>query len=489
MFTAFGCTDTTFILNFYFQCMCPVVNINIKKSERICRKQKPKTVPISIKMKLKENIVPAGWESDEYDEFGDIIQYPSYHVKPEEEDFQLTLKNACATNNVSEITRALNSETVNTNSYLNDGWTPLMHAAFNGSFDAVRYLLENGADPLIMYDCHNVIMCVCNCSRFSDELDLLNCLKLLVNFSSIDINSKDRLGSTALMYACSNGWLKLVEFLVDHGADIELKDHQSGETALFYAVRSNHVNIVEFLLSKGADREATDNKCQTVYRIAENKNMVDILNLLNINYKNAQLEVYYLGEEHPYWDEVMTELENGFSKDIKSFLEVLSMDIYADSLISNNVTFKKLLTGNNDQFINMGITLSPHRKLLAIALKCFHTWNWSNYSLDVKKKDMDAEKIAQTLGIVVRQLHVLDASIKYLGIHSYGLDQQKGQEAINHLKKIRVLEDKIFTLLDQEERIGQVDYTGRKIRNRNMKMKTDKLFASVAVILVLFRIF
>lgn len=43
MFTAFGCTDTTFILNFYYQCMCPVVNINIKKSERICRKQKPKT--------------------------------------------------------------------------------------------------------------------------------------------------------------------------------------------------------------------------------------------------------------------------------------------------------------------------------------------------------------------------------------------------------------------------------------------------------------
>jgi len=43
MFTAFGCTDTTFILNFYYQCLCPVVNKNIKKSERIFRKQKTKT--------------------------------------------------------------------------------------------------------------------------------------------------------------------------------------------------------------------------------------------------------------------------------------------------------------------------------------------------------------------------------------------------------------------------------------------------------------
>ncbi|XP_026804314.1 ankyrin repeat, SAM and basic leucine zipper domain-containing protein 1-like isoform X1 [Rhopalosiphum maidis] len=491
MFTAFGCTDMTFIFNFYYQSMCPAFNIDIQKSEQIFRKQKPKTVPISVNMKFEKNIFPAEWESDsdEYDEFGDIIERKSYNVRPEVEDFQLTLINACTTNNVPEITRALNSGTVNINSYLNNNWTVLMNAAFYGSLDAVIYLLQNGADPLIEYDCHNVIMCVCNCSRISNELDLLNCLKHLANVDGIDINSKDRTGLTALMYACSNGWLKLVEFLVDHGADIEMKDNQSGETALFFAVRNNHVNIVKFLLSKGADKDVTDKKCQTVFRIAENKNMVDILNLLNSDYKNAQLEVYYSEEEHPYWDEVMTELENGFSKDIKSFLEVLSMDIYTDQLISNNITFKNLLSGNNDQFVNMGITLSPHRKLLATALKCFHTWNWSNYSLDIKKNDMNVERIAQILGMIVRQLHILDASIKYLGTHSYGLDQQKGQEAINYLKRIRILENKIFKILDQKIRMGQVDYTGYKKRNRNIKKNLDKLFAGTAVILLLLRIF
>ncbi|XP_060868472.1 ankyrin repeat, SAM and basic leucine zipper domain-containing protein 1-like isoform X2 [Metopolophium dirhodum] len=441
-------------------------------------------------MKFQKNIVPAGWESDEYDEFGDLIEHKSYHVKPVVEDFQLTLKTACATNNVSEITRVLKSGTVNINSYLHNSWTALMHAAFSGCLDAVTYLLQNGADPLIEYDCHNVIMCVCNCTKISNELDLLNCLKLLASFDSIDVNSKDRTGLTALMYACSNGWLKLVEFLVDHGADIELKDHQSGETALFFAVRNNHVHIVKFLLSKGADKDATDKKCQPVHRIAENKNMVGILNVLNMDYKNAQLEVYHSGEEDPYWNEVMTELENGFSKDIKSFLETLSMDIYTDHLVSNNVTFKSLLTGNNDQFVNMGITLSPHRKLLATALKCYHTWSWYNHSLGLKNGNMNAEQIAQTLGIIVRQLHLLDASIKYLGNNNYRLDQQKGQEAINFIEKIRTLEDKIFKILDQKVRMGQVDYIGyHKIKNQNIRKNIDNLFASAAVLLVLLRIF
>ncbi|XP_001943265.1 ankyrin repeat, SAM and basic leucine zipper domain-containing protein 1 isoform X2 [Acyrthosiphon pisum] len=440
-------------------------------------------------MKFKKNIVPGGWESDEYDEFGDLIEHKSYYVKPEVEDFQLTLKTACATNNVSEITRVLKSGTVNINSYLHNSWTALMHAASNGSLDAVTYLLQKGADPLIEYDCHNVIMCVCNCTRTSNELDLLNCLKLFANVNGIDINSKDRTGLTALMYACSNGWLELVEFLVDHGADIELKDHQSGETALFSAVRKNHVHIVKFLLSKGADKDATDNKCQTVHRIAESKNMVDILNVLNMDYKNAQLEVYYSGEEQLYWNEVMTELENGFSKDIKSFLETLSMEIYTDHLVSNNVTFKSILTGNDDQFVNMGITLSPHRKLLATALKCYHLWSWSNHSLGLKNDNMNAEKIAQTLGIIVRQLHTLDATIKYLGNNNYRLDQQKGHRAINIIKQISTTEDKIFKILDKKVRMGQVDYTGYKIKNQNLKKNIDNLFASAAVLLVLLRIF
>lgn len=43
MFTAFGCTDMTFIFNFYYQSVCPAFNINIQKSERAFRKHELRT--------------------------------------------------------------------------------------------------------------------------------------------------------------------------------------------------------------------------------------------------------------------------------------------------------------------------------------------------------------------------------------------------------------------------------------------------------------
>lgn len=438
----------------------------------------------------KKNIVPAGCESDEeYDIFGNYIEKQICRGKPQVENFEELLKNACIMNNVLEIERALNSGSVNINSYLCNSWTALMYAAFNGSFDAIKYLLRNGADPLIQYDCHNVIMCVCNCQKVSNEIDLLNCLKLLADFVSIDINNKDRNGISALMYACSNGWLKIVEFLIDRGADIEIKDNHSGETALFFAVRYNRVNVVKFLLSRNANKDVTSKKGQTLYVIAENKNMVDILNLLDVDH-GKHLEVYY-AEEYTYWDKVMAEVENGYNSDVQMFLETLSMDIYIDYFNSNKITFKSLITGNKDQSVQVGITLTPHRHILTTALKCFHTQDWSNHCLDIKKNGVDPEHIAQVLAAIVRQLNILDASIMYLETYDGSLNPQKGQEALTLLMHIRTTESKIFEILEKKARIGQVDYIGSyKLRSLNRKITfTDKVFVASVVVLVLLRVF
>lgn len=434
------------------------------------------------------NVLPAGLESDEeYDEFGDLVEKRTYPIKPQVENFQTVLRTACMTNNVPEIIRALNSGNMDINSYLFNGWTALMCAAFYGSLDAITYLLNNGADPLLQYDCHNVIMCVCNCNS-SNETNLLNCLKLLANFDKIDINSLDRSGFSALMYACSNGCLGLVEFLVDHGADIEIQSYQNGETALFFAVRHNHVHIVKFLLQCGANKDATDNKNQTVYRIAELKNMVDILDLLTTDYNSAQTEVY--STENLYWDKVMNELENGFNDDVQMFLKDLSMEVYSNKLSSKKIPFKRLLAANNDQFLDMGIVLTPHRILLSEAVKCFHMRNWSSYCFINKNDEMNSENIAKTLGMVVRQLHIIDASLMYLGDNSYSLNPQKGQEAMGLLKNIKSIERKIFSILDKKVRMREVDYIGpRVVRNPKKKVSMkDKVLVATVVILALLRI-
>jgi ankyrin repeat protein len=51
---------------------------------------------------------------------------------------------AAATGRVDDLRRMLNDQTLGAHAY--DGWTPLHLAAFFGNLDAVRVLLESGAD-------------------------------------------------------------------------------------------------------------------------------------------------------------------------------------------------------------------------------------------------------------------------------------------------------------------------------------------------------
>lgn len=444
-------------------------------------------------MTVRRNIVPAGFDSDDdYDEFGDCVERVKYNVQPQKESFQLTLQKACESNDVPELIRALKCGSIDINCYLPSNWTALMYAAFNGSLDVVKYLLENGADPLLSYDCFNVIMCVCKCNNISNETDLLDCLKLLGDFDTIDINATDRSGYSALMYACSSGRLKIVEYLIDHGADIELRDNLNGETALFIAVRFEHVNIVKYLLSHGADQDVVDKNGETVHRIALSKNMVDILDVLSMSSNEVKVQEYYLDLDisPTYWDVVMFEIENGFGCDVKVVLESLSMEVYKDKINSKNITFKQLLAGDKNKFMDMGILLTPHRNILESALKFFHLWNWSPYSLGIENHAINAKNVAQNLANVIRQLYILNASLLYLETRGHSLGLKKSREAMNILQNIKTIEENIFISLDKHARIGQVDYIGpHKLQKQRTKICiTDKVLVTTTLILILLNI-
>ena len=72
--------------------------------------------------------------------------------------------------------------------------------------------------------------------------------------TSTEMNS----GWTALMKAAMGGYLDVVCFLVDHGADIHIKN-KDGETALMRAAWGGRLEVVKFLVSKGGDIHTRDN--------------------------------------------------------------------------------------------------------------------------------------------------------------------------------------------------------------------------------------
>ena len=64
-------------------------------------------------------------------------------------------------------------------------------------------------------------------------------------------------GKTLLMRELEKGHLKAVKFLLDSGADPDVKDEQ-GEAVLLREAAKGHLEAVQILLSSGADPNARE---------------------------------------------------------------------------------------------------------------------------------------------------------------------------------------------------------------------------------------
>jgi ankyrin repeat protein len=77
--------------------------------------------------------------------------------------------------------------------------------------------------------------------------------------SGADVNARNTVGETALMWAASTGKLDVVEFLVSHGANVNVADNK-GQTALMGAANAGNLDCEAYLMSNGAEINAKDAK-------------------------------------------------------------------------------------------------------------------------------------------------------------------------------------------------------------------------------------
>jgi ankyrin repeat protein len=79
----------------------------------------------------------------------------------------------------------------------------------------------------------------------------------------VDVNTRFRYNATALFYACDHGHLEVVKVLLDHGADMSIKDTFYGFTPLALATgpaqkkKPEHAEIAKLLIQKGAPGKET----------------------------------------------------------------------------------------------------------------------------------------------------------------------------------------------------------------------------------------
>jgi ankyrin repeat protein len=160
------------------------------------------------------------------------------------------------------------------------GATPLMHAAAIGSIDAMRLLLDAGADVNAKnaFDATALIWAAGDrdksrllIERGADvhvrsklrKTPLLalagrpgnaNLLQLLLD-RGVDPNVGDAGSNTALMSAAATGDIDMIRVLVDGGASVNAAN-ALGSTALIDAVTANWTDAAKLLLARGADPTA-----------------------------------------------------------------------------------------------------------------------------------------------------------------------------------------------------------------------------------------
>ena len=182
-----------------------------------------------------------------------------------------------------------------------DGWTPLHLAAVLDRIDIVKVLIENGADPFINNKDGETALDLCKYKAIREQLkkymedyesileeikkekeysvfgeplldavfnsDLIG-VKKCVFSGKYNIDVQDDKGYTPLMYAIMDHNFNIVEFLVNHGADINLCNFK-GQSPLKIAYKYDDEKIASYLLEKGAiDKNLEDRK-----EIDSNKNI------------------------------------------------------------------------------------------------------------------------------------------------------------------------------------------------------------------------
>jgi len=122
-----------------------------------------------------------------------------------------------------------------------------------------------------------------------DIEDLLN--------SNLDINKKNKHGSTPLILATYSGHLKIVKILLDNGADVNLASNDK-TTPLIWATVGNHTAIVRYLLNNNAKINAKDKHGFTALMWAASKSNESLVKIF-LQY-NADTQIKNNNQETAY---------------------------------------------------------------------------------------------------------------------------------------------------------------------------------------------
>ncbi|WP_373233280.1 ankyrin repeat domain-containing protein [Cohnella sp.] len=157
---------------------------------------------------------------------------------------------------------------------INDRNNPAIVDAAHGDRALFEYLIQKGSDiNAVNRVGHSALS---RALAFDNDSGAIALVEL-----GIDIQ---RLGGKALRDAAWNGNERMVQYLIERGADIHYCEPDqvfvAGDTSLLAATSGNHLKIVEYLLEHGADISYCNKLGDRAYHIAKSNQFTQLADLL-----------------------------------------------------------------------------------------------------------------------------------------------------------------------------------------------------------------
>ncbi|XP_053606357.1 protein phosphatase 1 regulatory subunit 16A isoform X1 [Plodia interpunctella] len=207
----------------------------------------------------------------------------------------LTALHQCCIDNNEAMMRLLLDHGANVNAEDSEKWTPLHAAATCGNLNLVKILIQRGANLLAVNGDGNMPYDICEeestldaiesemaargvTQRLIDETRAATEMKMLLDVAEMvkegmDLDEpRDNQGATLLHIASANGYIKVVEFLLEHRASADVVDHDMWQP-VHAAACWGHLEVLELLVQYGADLNVRNKHDETPADICEEGEM------------------------------------------------------------------------------------------------------------------------------------------------------------------------------------------------------------------------
>lgn len=141
--------------------------------------------------------------------------------------------------------------------YLNDAYTLIEYYVYSNHIPMIKFLLNNlEIDKRENYIAFSTIK---SDNSTEDKLEILDILAK----HQFDFNKLDNLFLSLLIVATTQNNYRVVEFLLDHGADINYYGPENNDNPLIIAIRNSNIPTIKLLLKFGAESNVPDQSLMT----------------------------------------------------------------------------------------------------------------------------------------------------------------------------------------------------------------------------------